>query len=119
RSGGTLCIASDMMTLFPENLVRFMEEQKVTVWKGVSSLLMYLARAGVLNPERMPNLKTVLFAGEPLPTRYLMQWMNIYPEKRFINAYGPTEATGVSLYYELEKVPASALERVPIGRPCA
>ncbi|MBE0575208.1 MAG: amino acid adenylation domain-containing protein [Desulfuromonadales bacterium] len=118
RSGGTLCIASDMMMLFPENLVRFMEEQKVTVWKGVSSLLMYLARAGVLKSGRMPNLKTVLFAGEPLPTRYLMQWMNTYPEKRFINAYGPTEATGVSLYYELAKVPASTLERVPIGRPC-
>ncbi len=119
KSGGTLCIANDMMTLFPEKLIRFIEEQQVTVWKGVSSLLMYLARAGALGPERMPSLQKVLFAGEALPTRYLMQWMEVFPEKLFINAYGPTEATGVSLYHHVGQRPVSPRERIPIGRPCA
>lgn len=118
KAGGTLCIANDMMTLFPEMLVRYIEKQGVTVWKGVSSLLMYMARSGVLGPERMPSLKTVLFAGESLPARYLMQWMKAYPEKIFVNAYGPTEATGVSLYYQIDKAPSSTQERVPIGKPC-
>jgi amino acid adenylation domain-containing protein len=117
KAGGTLCVANDMMTLFPEKLVRFIEEQGITVWKGVSSLLMYLARAGVLSPERMPTLKTVLFAGEPLATRYLIQWMTVFPGKCYINAYGPTEATGVSLYHPFVQAPSSLQERLPIGRP--
>lgn len=118
KAGGTLCIASDIMTLFPEKLVRFIEEREITVWKGVSSLLMYLVRAGVIGTERMPSLKTILFAGEPLATRYLQQWMRVYPDKCFVNAYGPTEATGVSLYHLVDSPPSSAQERVPIGRPC-
>ncbi|MCK4507308.1 MAG: amino acid adenylation domain-containing protein [Desulfuromonadales bacterium] len=118
KAGGTLCIANEMMTLFPEKLVRFIEEHEITVWKGVSSLLMYLARAGVLGSSRMPSLKTILFAGEPLPAKYLIQWMSAYPGKKFINAYGPTETTGVSLYYQLDRAPLSPRERIPVGRPC-
>lgn len=118
KAGGALCIANDIMTLFPEKLVRFIEEREITVWKGVSSLLMYLVRAGVIGTERMPSLKTILFAGEPLATRYLQQWMQTYPDKCFVNAYGPTEATGVSLYHRVDRLPASVQERVPIGRPC-
>jgi amino acid adenylation domain-containing protein len=119
KSGGTLCIASESMLLFPQQLVSFIEERTITVWKGVASLLMYLARAGVLTPERMPTLRTVMFAGEALPTRYLMEWMRNYPEKCFFNAYGPTEATGVSLCHRIERIPQGAGERVPIGRPRA
>ncbi len=118
KAGATLCIAGEMLTLFPEKLVTFIEQQKVTLWKGVSSLLMYMARTGVLTPGGMPTLKQVLFAGEPLPAKYLIDWMRIFPEKRFCNAYGPTEATGVSLYYRVEQVPKSPGEAIPIGRPC-
>jgi amino acid adenylation domain-containing protein len=118
KAGGTLCIANDMMTLFPEKLVRFIEEQEITVWKGVSSLLMYLVRTGVIGPERMPTLGTIMFGGEPLATRYLQQWMQTYPDKRFVNAYGPTEATGVSLYHMVDRIPSSVKVKIPIGKPC-
>jgi amino acid adenylation domain-containing protein len=115
-TGATLCLATEELLLFPENLVRFMEREKVTLWKGVSSLLMYLSRAGVLRPGRMPTLRTVIFAGEPLNAQYLARWMEIFPEKRFYNGYGPTEATGISLCYRVDRIPELG-QPIPIGRP--
>jgi amino acid adenylation domain-containing protein len=119
RAGATLCIASETLTLFPEKLVQFMEKEGITLWKGVSSLLMYLARAKVLRPGRLPALCQVLFGGEALPTRWLIEWMRNFPEKEFFNVYGPTEATGISLYHAVEQVPAGMDEKIPIGLPCS
>ncbi|MBE0504805.1 MAG: amino acid adenylation domain-containing protein [Desulfuromonadales bacterium] len=118
RSGATLFIAAEALTLFPEKLVTFMEQQQITLWKGISSLLMYLARAGVLRPGRLPALRRVLYGGEALSTRWLMQWMENFPEKAFFNVYGPTEATGISLFHRIEQMPKSPQELIPIGHPC-
>jgi D-alanine--poly(phosphoribitol) ligase subunit 1 len=117
-SGAQLCVATDGLMLFPPKLMEFMEGEGVTVWKGVSSLLMYMARANVLAPDRLPTLRHVLFGGETLPTEYLMRWMEVYPDRTYTNAFGPTEATGISLFHILPTRPADASERIPIGTPC-
>jgi amino acid adenylation domain-containing protein len=117
KSGAMLCIAGEIQTLFPEKLVKFIEQHQVTLWKGVSSLLMYMSRTGALKEGAMPRLRQVLFAGETLPTKYLIDWMTTFPEKTFYNAYGPTEATGVSTCYRIDSVPDSAHARIPIGVP--
>ena len=116
-AGATFCLATEDLLLFPEKLVRFMEQEKVTLWKGVCSLLMYMCRAGVLRPGRIPSLRTVIFAGEPMDAQYLATWMKAFPEKSFFNGYGPTEATGVSLCYYVGHVPDPG-QPIPIGRPC-
>ena len=118
HAGATLCIASERVLLFPKSLLQFAESEHVTVWKGVSSLLMYLAQTEALSPERLPTLRVVLFGGETLATKFLIQWMQTFPNKVFYNAYGPTEATGVSVYYRVPRLPASAHEKIPIGIPC-
>jgi non-ribosomal peptide synthetase component F len=119
RRGATLFIASEALALFPEKLVVFMEQHQVTLWKGISSLLMYLARAGVLRPGRLPALRRVLYGGEALATRWLIHWMEVFPEKVFYNVYGPTEATGISLFHQIETLPKSPQELIPIGFPCS
>jgi amino acid adenylation domain-containing protein len=118
KAGATLCLANENHTLFPVRLVALMEAERVTLWKGVSSLLAYLARTGAVQPGRLPTLTRVLFSGERLPTRALMTWMEAFPEKRFYNVYGPTEATGVSTAYEIPHPPRAAEDTVPIGRAC-
>ena len=117
KAGATLCVAAEILTLFPEKLVHFIAQQQVTLWKGVSSLLMYMVRTGALKPGTMPTLRQVLFAGETLPTKYLIDWMNAFPEKTFYNAYGPTEATGVSVCYRVSEIPLGPQARIPIGTP--
>jgi len=119
RAGATLCIAPDRTLVFPGKLLDLIEKEGVTIWKGVSSLLMYLSSTGSLKKGRIPTLDRVLFGGEVLPTKHLISWMQSYPDKRFFNVYGPTETTGVSAYYPVEKVPSSAGEAIPIGRACS
>lgn len=116
-AGATLSIATDEHFLFPEKLARFMEQEKITLWKGVSSLLMYMCRAGVIRSGRFPGLRTVIFAGEPLDAQYLRTWMEALPAAAFYNGYGPTEATGVSLCYPVQQ-PPEAGQPIPIGKPC-
>jgi amino acid adenylation domain-containing protein len=118
RTGASLCIADEKRLLFPALLVEFAETEKVTIWKGVSSLLMYLVRTGAVAEGRLRTLQKILFSGEVLPTKYLIQWMTLFPDKIFYNAYGPTEATGISMYYRVKEIPASVDERIPIGIPC-
>jgi amino acid adenylation domain-containing protein len=117
KAACTLCIAKDEYMLFPSKLVNFIEQEGVTIWKGVSSLLMYMSVADVLKNNRMPTLKRIVFAGEPFPAKHLRKWMCRYPDKTFYNGYGPTETTGVSLCYRVEQPPGSAQEKVPIGIP--
>jgi amino acid adenylation domain-containing protein len=118
RAGAALCVATRRVLMFPKTLLRFAEEERVTVWKGVSSLLEYLSRTGAIGPERIPSLRAVLFGGEELHPKYLRDWMLTFPAKSFYNFYGPTEATGASCYYELPGPPLEGAEKVPIGGPC-
>jgi amino acid adenylation domain-containing protein len=117
-TGASLCIANEKLLLFPSLLVDFAEAEQVTAWKGVSSLLVYLARTNAISQGRLPTLRKILFSGEVFSTKYLIQWMNTFPDKIFYNAYGPTEATGISMYHRVDQIPRSANERVPLGKAC-
>lgn len=118
KAGATLCIADKTLTLFPEKLLNFMESEQVTIWKGISSLLFYMERAGAIAPGRIPTVSRILFGGDVLPARVLIRWMEVFPDKSFFNVYGPTEATGISLCYPVKNVPQDPGERIPIGRAC-
>jgi len=119
KASARLCIATEEHTLFPSRLMQLIEEEHVTLWKGVASLLAYLARTRAVERGRLPTLAKVLFSGEKLPTRALMTWMQAFPEKRFYNVYGPTEATGISTSFALERPPETAEATIPVGRACA
>ncbi len=116
RAGAALCVATQRVLMFPKTLLRFAEEEEATVWKGVASLLKYLSMTGSLSPERIPSLRVVLFGGEELPPKYLRDWMLTFPD--YYNFYGPTEATGASVYHRVPAPPAEGAEKVPIGIPC-
>lgn len=119
KAGASLYIATESQLLFPSRLVKWIEAEEITLWKGISSLLMYMVRTKSLSPGAMPTLRKVLFGGEPLQTSYIAAWMKTFPEKEFYNVYGPTEATGISTYHYLDRLPEELAESIPIGCPCA
>jgi amino acid adenylation domain-containing protein len=118
KTGAALHIATEAQMLFPAKLVGLIESGKITLWKGISSLLMYMARTKSLAPGGMPTLRKVLFGGEPLQTRYVIEWMKTFPEKEFYNVYGPTEATGISTFHRLDRIPENPDNPIPIGKAC-
>ena len=116
-TGATLHLATGSKLLFPEHLSRYIEEMKITIWKGVSSLLMFMCRSKVVETDRMKSLRKVIYAGEPLAAQYLAEWMTTFPEVDFYNGYGPTEATGISLCHHIQEIPEPG-QLIPIGSPC-
>jgi len=119
KAGAHFCIAPESSLLFPIKLIDLINEAKATIWKGVSSLLMYIAKTGILDNSDLPTLKRIIFAGEVFPTKYLIEWMRHFPDKEFYNGYGPSEATGVSVYYKVSQIPKDPRAAIPIGKACA
>lgn len=113
-SGATLVLVPPQVSVLPREAVRFIEGNSITVWYSVPSILSMIALRGGLRPGDLPSLRTILFAGEVLPPKYLRMLMEALPRAEFHNLYGPTE-TNVCTHHHVESAPEGDAE-VPIGR---
>ena len=118
-SGATLYVVPEEFSLFPGQLLKFIEEKELTTWNSVPSVMVQMWLAGVVKQNGMPALKKVFFNGEVFPTKFLAEWMKTCPEKTFVNMYGPTETTVQCTFYPIVEIPRDVLRGVPIGKACA
>lgn len=103
-SGATLVLASKDEIMPGPNLVQTLKAFEVThVTLPPSSL-------GVLPDADLPALETLVVAGEACAEDLAKKWS---PGRRFMNAYGPTEATVCASTWVFEKEMGKPL----IGRP--
>jgi amino acid adenylation domain-containing protein len=112
----TLVLVPSQASVFPIEIARFIREQRITVWYSVPSILSALTTRGGMSDGDFPDLRTVLFAGEVFPTKYLRALMQLLPHVRFANLYGPTE-TNVCTWYEVPPLSEDMTEPVSIGYP--
>ncbi len=84
-SGATLCLADDHQLHFPPDLLALLRDQQINVVTLPPSLV------AVLPAADLPELHTLVVAGEACQPEWLARWAA--PERRLINAYGPSEAT--------------------------
>ena len=82
------------------------------------SALTRLVLYGGLERHTFPKLRTVLFAGEVFPVKYLRQLMDLLPHVGYHNLYGPTE-TNVCTWYTVPPLDADRVEPISIGKACA
>jgi acyl-coenzyme A synthetase/AMP-(fatty) acid ligase len=101
--------------MFPIELARFIDEQRISVWYSVPSVLTMLLQKGGLASGDLPRIRTVLFAGEVFPTKFLRALMALLPHARFCNLYGPTE-TNVCTWYDVPVLDVDRVEPIPIGK---
>jgi amino acid adenylation domain-containing protein len=113
-AGAALVLVPSAASIFPFEVARFMRSNGITIWYSVPSILSMLALRGGLAPGDLPSLRTVLFAGEVFPTPYLRRLMQLLPNARFANLYGPTE-TNVCTWYDVRVLEDDA-QPIPIGR---
>jgi amino acid adenylation domain-containing protein len=116
--GASVDLVPAKLSMFPVEVARFIRERGITVWYSVPSILSMLVLRGGVQPDDFPALRTLLFAGEVFPTRYLRSLTALLPHVRFANLYGPTE-TNVCTWYEVEPIPEGRTEPIPIGRAIA
>ncbi len=117
--GASVHLIPTEMSFAPSLLVDYMLRNQITVWYSVPSALILMARdGGMLEvPREDFSLRTLLYAGEPFPVKYLRSLRN-HLSVRILNLYGPTE-TNVCAFYEVVGIPADQVRSVPIGKACS
>ncbi|QPH04348.1 putative secondary metabolism biosynthetic enzyme [Epichloe festucae Fl1] len=79
-AGGCLCVPSEKDR--KENLAKVMRDMRATIVDLTPTV------AGLLDPETLPDLKTIIFAGEAVTVEDCTPW---WGKAQVINAYGPAE----------------------------
>jgi amino acid adenylation domain-containing protein len=118
QAGATLVLVPEMISTFPRKLADWIEENKISLWYSVPSILTMMLLHGDLSRHKFENLRLVLFAGEVFPTKYLRDLMKKIPLPEYYNLYGPTE-TNVITYYKVNSIPPEQESSIPIGKSCA
>jgi amino acid adenylation domain-containing protein len=116
--GACVAIVPEGLAAFPVELAAWIERERISIWYSVPSALTRLLLYGELGRFRYERLRTVLFAGEVFPVKYLRQVMPRFAHARFFNLYGPTE-TNVCTYYPVPAELPPELTDISIGAACA
>ncbi|MDZ7960511.1 MAG: amino acid adenylation domain-containing protein [Aulosira sp. DedQUE10] len=106
-TGATLYLAKKESLLPGQKLIQLLRENSIT------HVTLPPAVLAVLPTESLPALQTIICAGESCSGEIVKRWWSC--NRRFFNAYGPTEATVWSTIAEI----TSIYEKPPIGRPIA
>jgi amino acid adenylation domain-containing protein len=117
EAGATVYLVTEEIALFPVTLANFIESKGITVWYSVPSALILLLLHANLKRVKLSRLRTVLFAGEVFPMKYLRQLAELLPGVDLYNLYGPTE-TNVCTYYKVEPARLDSMDKLPIGIAC-
>jgi len=115
--GATAVLFPEALLKFPADVSRVVEEQRISVWYSVPTILLHLLERGALDQRDLSCLRWVIFGGEVFPSGPLGRLMKMIPDARFSNVYGPAEVN-VCTYHHVEQVPEAG-ESIPIGRPWA
>jgi len=118
HAGACVAIVPDRLAAFPTRLAEWMEQQRITCWYSVPSALVRLLQQGKLERFAFPKLRTMLFAGEPFPVKYLREVMARFPNAAFHNLFGPTE-TNVCTWYPVPRPLPADVSDLSIGSVCA
>ena len=116
KYGATTYIIPKSLFMFPLKLVEFLNDKKINTICWVVSALTIISAFGTFEKAVPEYLHTIAFGSEVFPIKQFKLWRKYLPNARFINLYGPTECTGMSCYYEVNR-DFELDETIPIGRP--
>jgi amino acid adenylation domain-containing protein len=119
KAGGTVVLVPEKLSVFPVQLVKLLQDEGITVTYMVPSILSLMVNYGKLGSHDLAKLRTILFAGEVFPLKYLRKLVEAVPQAAYYNLYGPTE-TNVCTYYRVqpEDLAPERTQPVPIGIAC-
>jgi amino acid adenylation domain-containing protein len=116
KFGAVAYLIPKELFMFPVKLVEYHNEHRINTVCWVVSALTIISVTNTLDKVRPEYLRMVAFGSEVFPQAQLTRWRGALPGARFVNLYGPTECTGMSCWYEVERDFAPG-EPIPIGKP--
>ncbi len=114
RCGSRVVLVPKRLFMTPVPLVEFLNAHRVTALCWVVPALTLISALHTFDAVVPQYLRTVAFGSEVMPPKQLRIWREHVPA-RYLNLYGPTECTGMSCFYEVDR-DFSDGERIPIGR---
>jgi amino acid adenylation domain-containing protein len=111
-AGASLALADTETARSGERLLRLIAETGVSVVQAAPSALALIARAA--GGQCFPNVRLVMFAGEPMPAATLQDLFKTFPKARITNIYGCTE-TNDTFFYDVPRVDTP--DPLPLGQP--
>jgi len=100
----------------PTKLFETLNEYHVTTLCWSVAGVELPAKLGAFDVIKPEYVKKVCFSGSVMPCKYLKIWQQNLPDVRYVNQYGPTEATASCTYYIVkEQVEDETV--LPIGVP--
>lgn len=115
KFGATTWMIPKQLFMFPIQLVEFMNRHEVNTVCWVVSALTMISGLGAFKKAVPQYLRTIAFGSEVFPIRQFTLWRQYVPNARYINLYGPTETTGMTCWYEVDRE-FEPDEAIPIGR---
>jgi len=115
--GSTIVLLPEHLSAFPIKILEILKKEKVSYIFWVPTIMVNIANMDLLSKIDLPELKTVWFAGEVLPTKQYNYWHKHLPNTRFINLYGPIEITLDCTYFIVDREFDDS-EPLPIGFAC-
>ncbi|MBX9256329.1 amino acid adenylation domain-containing protein [Desmonostoc muscorum CCALA 125] len=107
-----LCSGASLYLGTPDSLRPGADLIKLLRQQAITHVTLPPTALAALPKEELPNLQTLIVAGEACNPKLVAQWSK---GRRFFNAYGPTESTVCSTVAEC----TSGDTQPPIGRPIA
>ena len=118
KCGCTYNIIPKQDFIFPIKLVEYLNENKINTIYWVPTAISLMPNYKVFDVAKPQYLKTVLFAGEVMPTKQLNYWIkNLDSNIVYANLFGPTETTDICTFYVVNREFADD-ESLPIGKHC-
>lgn len=102
KTGATLRLIPKKYFSLPMDLVKLLDDDKVTTLTWAVSALVILSSRGILEQSTPRYINKVIFSGEVMPPKQYNIWRKCYKDARFVNIYGPTEITCNCTYYEVK-----------------
>lgn len=118
KCGCTYCIIPKHLFMFPLNLIKFLNDNKVNTIYWVPTAISILSNWKAFEVCKPEYLKTVLFAGEVMPVKQLNYWIHSLDKNiLYANLFGSTETTDICTFYVVDRDFADD-ENLPIGQHC-
>ena len=115
KTGCSMAIIPKEYFMQPVRLFEYMNKMKITsVGWSVSAFTIPVA-LGAFDEAGLTTLRKICFSGSVMPGKCIRKWQQNLPDARFVNQYGPTEATASCTYYEVDHLVEEG-EVLPIGR---
>lgn len=115
KTGARLVLVPKKLFSLPADLVNYLSDHGVTTMIWAVSALCLITTFHALDYKTPEKVNKILFSGEVMPFKHLLEWHRHLPGAMLVNLYGPTEITCNCTYYIL-KDNWQEMESLPIGK---